>query len=336
VAVLHGDPDDLVTLEQYGIKTCSRIVLLSSLSSHDEAPLVDCRILLRANKIENYLRKAGIQPFDFFNDRFCVYELQHAENVVMLPATYLDEHTDGDNEASTLGKTICGSKTCMERCRKFWQVLTCKELDSRAGWYNSRINAIYFSSRTMNGSLMVSNRIASVFGSSYYNPGSMQIFTSLIDPRHARLSGSKVLVPWRVQLPPTVNGQRYTYLQLLKQLVHGLETDSAERVKALPLGLLRARCKNESTPNNSFVNQDGLLGRLNSLNTLKSSLSADSALAGQNSMGFVYTNPPQGTIIAEDDCACILGGLDFGELIGQKSVLRESYLSPWDYPTHYT
>jgi len=263
VAAINGDPDSIKLLDEYNIKGCSRIVLLSSTSDTEEK-MVDARLLLRANKLERHLKDQYCKVFDHENNKFCIYDLHDGDSLTLLPA--VPGYNPNQKEKASL----------------------CEKLRCKHGETADVDDPLMFQPRRVNGSLLVTNSIAAIFGCSYYNRGVMQIFQEFVDPGLKHL-----LVPWRVRLPLTINGECYSYLRLFKALVMGV-SDNGTFVYALPLGLFRAPPKED---------------------------------APDVPLGFVFTNPPKETIIAQGDCAYVIAPPEFGDILDENLGLSERFFN---------
>jgi len=180
----------------YGLTTAARVVLVAGADSVGEAAMADAELIYVANTIEMYMCSKGIDPFGMGS--FVVYEIQVAQNAkLLLPVVKSDA-----------------------------------VVPLHGGAESSR-SAPSYSWRAVNGSLIATNNLASLFAWAYYSPGIMDVFLTMVCA-----SEEDPVMPWRAQLPPSFEGRQYG--EVVAMMVEGVPCHAGGSIKALTLGLLRA------------------------------------------------------------------------------------------------
>lgn len=242
----------LSVLEECGVAEASRVVLVQSRCDREnleDRKMADTNLVVVANTIEKFLHKTRGRVFS--DDNFCIYELQDLDSALLLPNIEFNSN-EGEVEFGT--QTAANDEHYLK-----------EEVD------------IKYHLRQVNGSLMASNNLTSLWAWAYYAPGMIQTFLALIKPpKHS------TTMPWRPKIPRHLVGS--TYGALLRRLATGEPTTAAadpstesHMEPALALGLFRGP-----------------------------------GVAGSPS-GFVFAGPPGTTVLQEGDSVFVLASPAFGD-----------------------
>jgi len=292
VAFIKKDPSSLKVLEEYGLQSAARVILLGGKPhGNQERVMADAQILLVANTLETYLAnnppdqiKHKIANADFFS----VYELQDDDNAYMLPPI-----------PSAPDHLAQGVQAKYAKWAADLQDMKTKD-------------SFKYHPRTVCGSLIASNNLSCLYAWSFYTPGIMEIFVSMVFPSQTNQS----VMPWRIRVPPSLVGS--TYGDLLRLLINAelspmaytTEENSEHDADAERRETLEAiRRKNLGN-----IEEEGTGYAWEDMACLPLGLFRAAGGIHGSCLGYVWTNPTPQAILDEDDFVYVLGKLEFGNL----------------------